>query len=56
MPDVLDAVVREEPLEVVLHQRIQHAQHRREPSHATTNTPHDSLGTPRPNAQTRTMP
>ena len=26
------------------------------PPTATTNTPHESLGTPRPNAQTRTIP
>ena len=30
--DVLDAVIRQEALEIVLHERIQHAQHRREPS------------------------
>ena len=48
--------VRQESLQIVLHQRIEHPEHRRQASNNEDETPQDNLGTPRPNAQTRTSP
>ena len=55
-PDILDAVVREESFEIVLHQRVEHPSTADNPPTVRTITPQDNRGTPRPNAQTRTMP
>ena len=55
-PGILDRAVGQQSFQVVLRQRIEHAENRRERAEAHAGQAPRRAGVPRPNAQTRKSP